>query len=525
MSAPGKLYLVSVGPGFSELIAPMAVAALKQSDAVVSYDLYLRWVQEWIQGKEVHTLPLTKEKERALKALEWARMGRTVSLVSSGDIGIYAMATLAFEEMREDDTFEVAVVPGVSAANSCASLLGAPLSHDFATLSLSDLLCPWEWIEERARHLAQADMAVALYNVQSRQRQEGAYRILRIFLESKSPETWCGVVRNAYREDQETFICTLGELLERKFDMLTTLIVGNRFTRKKRGFIYTPRGYNAWGPPSGPAPEASGAPEAPEAPEERGTVWVFSGTSDGNTLAQAVAEAGHSVTVSAATEYGREQALESHPGLRVRAGRMGVEARRLELRRTGARAIVDATHPFAVEISQQLMGLAQELSLPYLRYERPGTPVDPRAVICSDIHDAARRAAAIGGRVFLATGSKDLPVFLQGAGAEACEWFARVTPDPASLQRALALGIPRARICAMQGPFSREVNEALWRTWGITCVITKESGAAGGFPEKLEAAAALGIPILVVQRPALEYPAVYHDAPAVLSALQNALDS
>ncbi len=516
MSAAGKLYLVSVGPGFSELIAPMAVAALKQSDAVVSYELYLRWVQDWIQGKEVHTLPLTKEKERALKALEWARMGRTVSLVSSGDIGIYAMATLAFEEMREDDTFEVELVPGVSAANSCASLLGAPLSHDFATLSLSDLLCPWEWIEERARHLAQADMAVALYNVQSRQRQEGAYRILRIFLESKSPETVCGGVRNAYREDQETFICTLGELLERKFDMLTTLIVGNRFTRKKRGFIYTPRGYNAWGPPSAPAPEA---------PENRGTIWVFSGTSDGNALAQAVAESGYSVTVSAATEYGREQALESHPGLRVRAGRMGVEARRLELGRTGARAIVDATHPFAVEISQQLIGLAQELSLPYLRYERPGTPSDPRAVACIDMHDAARKAAAVGGRIFLATGSKDLPVFLQGEGAAACEWFVRVTPDPGSLQRALALGVPRARICAMQGPFTREFNEALWRGWGITCVVTKESGAAGGLPQKLEAAAALGIPILVVQRPALEYPAVYHDVPGVLSALQKAIDS
>ena len=139
----GVLNLVSVGPGFADLIIPRAIAALQESDVIVAYDLYLRWIEPYLAGKEIHTPPLTQERARALLAIEKARGGAKVALISSGDIGIYAMAALAYEEMREDDTFEVKLIPGVTSANACASLLGSPLSHDFATLSLSDLLCPW----------------------------------------------------------------------------------------------------------------------------------------------------------------------------------------------------------------------------------------------------------------------------------------------------------------------------------------------------------------------------------------------
>jgi precorrin-3B C17-methyltransferase len=211
---------------------------LRASDAIVGYELYLKWIAPWIEGKEIHALPLTKERERAAKAIELARDGRIASLVSGGDIGVYAMASLVLEKMREEEDFELKIIPGISAANSCASLLGSPLSHDFATLSLSDLLCQWEWIEDRARQLAQADFVTVLYNVQSRCRQDGVYRILRILLDHKSPHTCCGVVRNAYRDGQEHYVCTLLELLDRQFDMLTTIIVGKRgandnsFTRR-----------------------------------------------------------------------------------------------------------------------------------------------------------------------------------------------------------------------------------------------------------------------------------------------------
>ena len=201
MSTEGALFLVSVGPGFMDLVPERAKKALTESQVIVGYDLYLRWVLPWIQNKQIETFPLTQERRRAERALELARQGKRVSLVSSGDIGIYGMATLALELLKEEDTFSVEVVPGISAANACAALLGAPLAHDFATLSLSDLLCPWEWIETRAQHLAQADLVVVLYNVQSRSRSRGVYRILEILQAFKSSETWCGIVRNAYREE------------------------------------------------------------------------------------------------------------------------------------------------------------------------------------------------------------------------------------------------------------------------------------------------------------------------------------
>lgn len=506
----GKLHLVSVGPGFVDLIPPLAESALRQSEVIVGYELYLKWIAPWIAGKEIHAPPLTKERERALLAIELARSGRTVSLVSSGDIGVYAMASLALELMEEADNFELAIVPGISAANACAALLGAPLAHDFATLSLSDLLCPWEWIELRARHLAQADMAIALYNVQSQARPDGIRRVLGILLESKSPQTWCGVVRNAWRDGQEVRICSLGELPDQQFDMLTTIIVGNRFTRRKGRFLYAPRGYGGWD-------EAAREPEISTEP----LVWVFSGTSDGNLLAKGIAEAGHRVVVSTASDYGRELAEANCPGVSVRDGRMGAKARRRELARTRAHAIVDATHPFAAEISRQLIGISNDLNIPYLRYERASAPGDSDAIRCANMPAAARKAIELGRRIFLATGTKDLAEFLQADDAGEREWFARVTPEPASVDRGLRAGIPRAHLCAMQGPFSRAFNEALWRDWQIDCVVTKDSGDAGGFTAKADAAAALDIPLIAVARPVIEYPLVLKDFSAVIQHLNQ----
>lgn len=511
MSSLGKLYCVSVGPGFAELIPPIAESALRESDVIVGYDLYMKWIGPWIEGKEIHTMPLTRERDRAAKVIECARQGRVASLVSSGDIGVYAMAALVLDEMREDDVFELKIIPGISAANSCASLLGSPLSHDFATLSLSDLLCPWEWIEHRARHLAQADMVTALYNVQSKGRPDGVYRILRIMLEHKSPGTWCGIVKNAYRDGQEHSICTLSELLDRQFDMLTSIIIGNRFTQRKRGFIFTPRGYNAWN-------DSAGQPETPAVSQP--AVWVFSGTSDGNALAAELARNGHRVVVSTASEYGREIVAGKFPGLDVRAGRMGVEARRRELRQSGATAIVDATHPFATEISTQLIGLSDELKIPYLRYERPAAESTSPAIHCRDMEAAAAEAIDRGSRIFLATGKKDLSTFVKHPLASGREWFVRITPDADSLERALGLGIPRSHLCAMQGPFSGEFNESLWRSWGIECVVTKDSGEAGGFQAKAGAAKALGIPLIVVDRPSMEYPVVVHDFQGIAEHLR-----
>lgn len=495
-SERGVLSLVSVGPGLAEFILPQAVEALRASEVIVGYELYLKWIQPWICGKEIHSPPLTRERERARLAIEAARLGRRVALVSSGDIGIYAMASLAFEQMREEDTFEVAVIPGVTAANACASLLGAPLSHDFATLSLSDLMCPWEWIEQRARHIGAADLACVLYNVQSQSRSEGVYRVLSILQEHKSPDTLCGVVRNAYRPGARVSVHRLKELPELKFDMLTTIVIGNRFTRRRRQWIYTPRGYHDW-PQEQP-------PVAPQLPSR--AIWVFSGTRDGNELARQLAAQGHPVVVSTATGYGGEVARLSCEGAAVWSGRQGMEPRRRALEGSAARLILDATHPHAAQISLQLIELARQLGIPYLRFERPSALDPGRAIVCADAADAARRAVELGRRIFLATGSKDLESFVRAPGARGREWFVRLTPDPERLSRAIALGVPRDHILAMQGPFPAEFNLALWRSQSIDCVVTKDSGEVGGYGEKQSAAAELGIPLLVIRRPQVDYP-------------------
>jgi cobalt-factor III methyltransferase len=516
----GKLFLVSVGPGLAELIPPLAEAALRESEVIVGYELYLTWIKSWISGKEIYAPALTHERERASMAIEQARRGRVVSLVSSGDIGVYGMAALVLEDMSEEDRFDLAVIPGISAATSCASLLGSPLSHDFATLSLSDLLCPWAWVEHRARQLARADLVVALYNVQSKTRQEGVYRILRLFLEEKAPTTWCGVVRNAYRANQESSVCTLADLLERRFDMLTTVIVGNRFTQRKREFIFTPRGYQNWAVDAHPRND-----ESPKCQGEFPTVWVFSGTSDGNVVASKLQQAGYHIIVSTASEYGREIVTRNLPGITVRSGQRGFDARRSELESSSARAIVDATHPFATAISSQLIQLAEEIKIPYLRYERPTAKSAYPAIFCKTMSEAAAESMNRGSRVFLATGVKDLPVFLDHEGASLCQWYVRITPEPDSLERVLKLGVPRANICAMQGPFSKGFNQELWKSWCIDCVVTKESGQAGGFPAKAEAAFSLGIPLIVVERPPVDYPNVVHDVGTIVDQLQQLLSA
>ncbi|MFC4638201.1 precorrin-3B C(17)-methyltransferase [Deinococcus hohokamensis] len=509
----GHLSLVSVGPGDLSLIPERARQALVQADVIVAYDLYLTWVRPLLTTQELLTPPLTQEKYRAELAIARAQAGQRVALVSSGDIGVYAMAGLVFEDLPEHPDFGVEVIPGITSATACASLLGSPLTHDFATLSLSDLLCPWAWIEDRARHIAQADLACVLYNVQSRARREGVYRVLRLMLEHKDPDTVCGVVRNAYREGQDVQVTTLEALLERDFDMLTTIVIGNRFTTRKgqhpgRTWMYTPRGYNDWAPQA--ASETAVSAATPDA------VWVFSGTRDGNALALALAGAGHRVMLSVASDLGAQVAPQ-HPRVTVYRGPGGVEARRRAL--GGARAVVDATHPYAQTITAQLRDLTAELGVPYLRYEREeALPEDRTGLILVDSVEAAAQAALPHGRIFLATGSKDLERFVRAAPG--AEYFVRLTPQPDVLQRARKLGLPAARICAMIGPFSEAFNVAQWRDWGIGAVVTKESGEPGGFLAKQAAARALGLPLIVIRRPA-PVPGAFHDAAALVQTVQT----
>ena len=310
------------------------------------------------------------------------------------------------------------------------------------------------------------------------------------------------MVRNAYRPDQQVTIYRLDELLELQFDMLTTIVIGNRFTQRKRDRIFTPRGYNDW---------ATFAEKSLEQSLPAQAVWVFAGTSDGNALAKQLTDADYPVIVSAATAYGAELAAKDCPGAEVWMGQSGIEARRQALINSHAQVIVDATHPYANLISEQLMGLSQSLNIPYLRFERPSELDTDSNTICRSVSEAAQSAINMGQRIFLSTGSKDLASFLQTEGAANKQWFVRMTAEPDFIQRALELGISQSNICAMQGPFSKELNIALWRNWKIDCVVSKDSGEVGGYRAKADAAKELAIPLLVIQRPQLDYPLVYND--------------
>jgi precorrin-3B C17-methyltransferase len=220
-----------------------ALEALRQAEVVVGYDGYVSWVADLVAGKECLALPLTQEVERARLAVERLRQGRVVCVISSGDAGIYGMAGLVLEYLGDEGPEEVAVVPGVSAVNAAAALLGAPLGHDFAVVSLSDLLTPWPVIERRLRAAAEADFVLALLNPKS-QRRDWQYRRAReILAECRPPQTPVGIVRNAYRPGQSVERTTVAHMAEAAVDMFTTVIVGSSQTMQRGNSMITPRGY------------------------------------------------------------------------------------------------------------------------------------------------------------------------------------------------------------------------------------------------------------------------------------------
>jgi precorrin-3B C17-methyltransferase len=243
VSGRGRLFVVGLGPGDRAAITPQALEALRQAEVVVGYEGYFSSITDLVQGKECVALPLTQEVERARVAVDRLRQGRVVCVVSSGDPGVYGMAGLVLECLGDQGQEDVVVVPGVSAVQAAAALLGAPLGHDFAVVSLSDLLTPWEAIERRLRAAAEADFALALLNPKSQRRDWQYRRAQEILAAYRQPETPVGIVRNAYRPGQSVVYTTVARMAEAAVDMFTTVIVGNSRTRRVGGAIVTPRGY------------------------------------------------------------------------------------------------------------------------------------------------------------------------------------------------------------------------------------------------------------------------------------------
>lgn len=248
----GKLFIVGVGPGSHDHMTFRAKQVIEQSDTIVGYDTYVSLVEDLIEGKEIHRYAMTQEVERAKQCIELAMAGKTVSLVSSGDPGIYGMAGLIYETLAETGWdpktgLQVEVVPGVSALNSCASLIGSPLMTDFAVVSMSDLLVPWEIIVKRVEAAAQGDYVIVIYNPSSKKRIHQLQDTRKILLKYRKPTTPVAIIKGAYRDSQTIVITDLQNMEEHadKLGMISTVIVGNSSTYNFKNLMINPRGYTS----------------------------------------------------------------------------------------------------------------------------------------------------------------------------------------------------------------------------------------------------------------------------------------
>ncbi|MDR2894101.1 MAG: precorrin-3B C(17)-methyltransferase [Alistipes sp.] len=243
-----KITIVGIGPGDAGSITPAAIEAIRRADAVVGYKYYFQFVEPWLREETLRIEGgMKRERERAAEAFRLALDGREVCVISSGDAGIYGMAPLIYEMGRERgaeaEGLEVEVIPGISAFQKAAALLGAPIGHDLCLISLSDLMTPWEVIERRIRAAATGDFVTAVYNPRSTERYWQLHRLQEIFLAERSPETPVGYVRQAGREDQSVHLTTLGEFDPTEVDMFTVVVVGNSHSYIYKDKFVTPRGY------------------------------------------------------------------------------------------------------------------------------------------------------------------------------------------------------------------------------------------------------------------------------------------
>ena len=238
-----KIYVVGIGPGAYEKMTIEAAEALRDSDTIIGYTVYVDLVKDHFAEKRFLTTPMTKEVDRCVLAFEEARKGHVVSMICSGDAGVYGMAGLMYEVGEKYPEVELVILPGVTAATGGAAVLGAPLIHDFCLISLSDLLTPWEKIEKRLLAAAEADFVLCLYNPSSKKRRDYLEKACDLMMRYKSGDTVCGIVANIGREGETCRVMTLQELRNTKVDMFTTVFVGNSQTKEIGGKMVTPRGY------------------------------------------------------------------------------------------------------------------------------------------------------------------------------------------------------------------------------------------------------------------------------------------
>lgn len=502
------LMCVGLGPGASADLTIRAHAVLEAAEVIVGYTTYVGLIQDAYPRAEFVTTGMRGEVKRCRMALERAAAGKRVAVVCSGDPGVYGMAGLLLELAPEYPSVSVEVVAGVSAANGGSAVLGAPLMHDWCCISLSDLMTPWHVIEARLRAAAEADFCIALYNPSSAKRVDYLQRACDILLEHKRADTVCGYVRNIGREGQTSATLTLAELKETHVDMRTCVFVGNAQTKLVNGRMVTPRGYL----------------QRREAARRR-AILLFGGTTEGRLLAEWLSARGSfDIVYCTATEYGahlvsvqlggyspqlQSDTVGSIPpvsgGIVTVQGPLSQAQKERLMAEHDVACIVDATHPYAQHISASIDALGVAFGKDVIRVTRAESAADEAGeewwTTAASVRDAARLVARMPGNILLTTGTKELHAFVGALPDYKERLFVRLLPLQSSLAVADELGVPVSHIIAQQGPFSTALNAALIRELNIAVMVTKHSGTAGGFDQKVQAAKECGIDLVVIERP------------------------
>lgn len=496
-----NLAVVGIGPGGMDYMTPDAYRMLSESDLIVGYQLYVDLIRDSFPDKQFYTTGMRKEIDRILYAVDSAAGGISTAVVCSGDSQVYGMASLVFEAAQDRglDPADIVVVPGITAALSCGAILGSPLSCDFAVISLSDLLVPWERIETRLRAAAEADFSIVLYNPGSLKRKDHLRRACEIMARYKPASTVCGIVRNAGRQDTSYRLTDLGRLHEEQVDMLSTVFIGTGDTQVIGGRMVEPRGYTDKydlrqdGRNSGKSGSAG-----------RKELLIFGGTTEGRTLAKLAADAGYSVTLSVVSEYGRETAKNVGKNVEILSGKMAEAEIFSRLSEGRYACVMDATHPYAEHITGSIARAAAAAEVRCLRISRKIEKEESKGIYyASDMEQAVQFLNGQEGKVFFSTGSNAAEQYAHLQDLEH-RGYVRILPSEKALSKVRSAGFSGGHIMCMQGPFSEEMNLACFRASGAEWLVTKSSGKEGGYDDKMTAAEKLGMKILVIRPPEYE---------------------
>lgn len=492
----GILFVVGIGPGNAACLTEAARRALDACDVIIGYARYTELIAPLYPDKQVIASGMRHEIERCLLALKTAAEGQTAALVCSGDPGIYGMAGLVYE-LSAQYVFDadIEIIPGITAASAGAALLGAPLMNDFAVISLSNLLTPQHDIDMRLTHAAQGGLCICLYNAASRTRPDALKHACGILSAYRSQQTVCGIARNIGRDGQSVRLVSLAELYNERLDMFCTVFIGNDATKRihtrSGDKMFTRRGYN------------TELAVSAQTAADKSAVIVFAGTSDGETLINRLKQT-YTVYISVATEYGERIFRKKYPDCILLTGRRDSSAIAELLREKHVQVVIDATHPYAQKAHRDISCAAELAGVPYYRLVREQTSAyaaDDNAVhVVSSIAEACACVSAIDGNIFIASGSNAVHEYTALRGFPE-RVFIRVLPSAQIIEKCVRAGFSPDHIIAMQGVFSAELNAALFRQYQIRGLITKDSGNAGGFAEKMQAARQCDVIPVVISRP------------------------